>query len=333
MLLDAAAGDPERWHPVAGFGRLAGRLERSMYQPSKQRGTAFAVVALAVPVAVGLVAERGAEVAARRRPVLRPLVRAGTTALATWAALGGTSLSREGAAMANSLENGDLDAARQRLGHLCARDGSTLTASQLARATVESLAENTSDAVVAPLIWAAAAGVPGALGYRAANTLDAMVGYRSTRYRSFGWASARLDDVLNLVPARLTGVITAACAGVVGGSPTSTWRVLIRDAGHHPSPNAGWCEASAAGALGVRLGGANVYGGVTEVRPALGEGGRAVDVADIRRAVRLGRVVGLAGAGVSVALALAAGRLSGRVCAAVHGPLAAERWREQRRGT
>jgi adenosylcobinamide-phosphate synthase len=210
--------------------------------------------------------------------------------------------------MANSLEAGHIDEARRRLSHLCARDGSSLAAPELARATVESLAENTSDAVVAPLIWAAVAGVPGVLGYRAANTLDAMVGYRSPRYLRFGWASALVDDVLNLIPARLTGVITGACAWVVNGSALNTWRIMLRDAGNHPSPNAGWCEASAAAALGVRLGGANVYHGEVELRPILGEGGRPVEVADIRRAIRLGRSVALAGAGVALALALVIGR-------------------------
>src|SRR6185312_13821555 len=161
------------------------------------------------------------------------------TALATWTVLGGTSLAREGARMAGHLEAGDLDAARRRLPHLCARDPAGLDGPALARATVESLAENTSDAVVAPLCWGAVAGIPGLLGYRAVNTLDAMVGYRSNRYRRFGWAAARLDDVVNLVPARLTGLPTGAGGPAGGGSVREAWRVLRRDGGRHPSPNAG----------------------------------------------------------------------------------------------
>ena len=300
VLVDAVVGDPRRGHPVAAFGRWAAALERAGYAPTRVRGAGYTAVAVAGPVLLGLAAERATE----RKPVGRMLV----TALATWVALGGTSLVREGLAMAETLEAGDLPAARERLTHLCARDPSGLPAADLARATVESMAENTSDAVVAPLLWAAVAGVPGVLGYRAVNTLDAMVGYRSPRYRQFGWASARLDDLVNLGPARVTGGLTVACARLVGGSPVEAWRVWRRDGSRHPSPNAGHCEASAAGALGVRLGGVNVYAGRTESRPEMGTGGRAPAVVDVRRSARLSRYVGLAGAVVAVAVAARVGR-------------------------
>jgi adenosylcobinamide-phosphate synthase len=300
-LVDAAAGDPRRWHPVAGYGTAVSAFERLAYAPTRTRGAAFAAAALVLPVGLGLLGER----AARRHPMAQVLL----TAAATWVALGGTSLSREGAVMAARLEAGDLAGARDRLSHLCSRDPAGLPAAELARATVESLAENTSDAVVAPLVWVAAAGLPGVLGYRAANTLDAMVGYRSERYLSFGWACARLDDVLNLVPARLTGALTCASSVVVAGSPAAVWRVTRRDARQHPSPNAGWCEASAAAALGVRLGGPNVYGGTAEARPVLAKEGRPVQVADIRRAIRLGRVVAAAGTAVAVLAVLAGGHV------------------------
>jgi adenosylcobinamide-phosphate synthase len=256
-------------------------------------------VAVGAPTLLGVLAERAARG--------RPLVRAGVTAAATWAVLGGRSLAVEGTAMARLLEDGDLAAARGRLPHLCARDASGLDAAQLARATVESLAENASDAVVAPLVWGAAAGVPGLLGYRAVNTLDAMVGYSSARYRRFGWASARLDDLVNLVPARVTGVLTVALAGVVGGSPGQAWRVLRRDGSAHPSPNAGRCEAAAAGALGVRLGGQNSYAGHVEQRPELGSEGRAPLAGDVRRMVRLGGCVAAASALLSGSLAVGLG--------------------------
>jgi adenosylcobinamide-phosphate synthase len=295
VLLDAALGDPRHGHPVAGFGRLVLALERRLYADAVAPGAALVAASLAVPVALGWTAER---VAARR-----PLVGVVLTAAATWTVLGGTSLVREGAAMARSLEAGDLPAARDRLPHLCARDPAGLDAPAIARATVESLAENTSDAVVAPLLWGAVAGVPGLLAYRAVNTLDAMVGYTSPRYLRFGRVAARLDDVANLVPARVTGVLTVLAAPAVGGSSADAWRVLLRDGGRHPSPNAGRPEAAAAGALGVRLGGANVYGGHVEQRPDLGEGGRALRVGDVRRAVRLGRLVGLGGAAVAVGIA------------------------------
>jgi adenosylcobinamide-phosphate synthase len=301
VLADGIFGDPRRGHPVAVFGRWAGALERVGYAPSRARGAGYTALAVTGPVLLGVLAER----LAGRRPVARVLV----TAVATWVSLGGTSLAREGLMMATALEAGDLPAARQRLTHLCARDPAGLPAAELARATVESMAENTSDAVVAPLLWAAVAGAPGVLGYRAINTLDAMVGYRSPRYLQFGWASARLDDLVNLAPARLTGVLTVACAPLVRGSVGSSWRVLRRDARQHPSPNAGYCEASAAGALGVRLGGTNQYSGRAESRPLVGAEGRAPEPADVRRAARLGRYVGWSAAGGAVLVALGSGRL------------------------
>ncbi len=220
----------------------------------------------------------------------------------TWAVLGGTSLVREGDALGRSLEAGDLDAARARIPHLCARDPALLDAAGMARAGVESLAENTSDAVVAPLLWGAVAGVPGLLGYRAVNTLDAMVGYRSARYARFGRAAARLDDVVNLVPARLTAVLTVLLAPAVGGRPADAVRAWRRDAAGHPSPNAGPVEATAAGALGLRLGGRTEYAYGAEDRPALGDG-RTPRPSDLRRTARLSRLLGGAAAAVAVVVA------------------------------
>jgi adenosylcobinamide-phosphate synthase len=212
--------------------------------------------------------------------------------------------------MSHLLSAVDLPGARRRLGHLCARDASALGAAELTRATVESLAENTSDAVVAPLFWGAIAGVPGLLAYRAVNTLDAMVGYRSPRYARFGWAAARLDDVANLVPARLSAAFTAGLAPVVGGSVAATARVIRRDGRQHPSPNAGLCEAAFAGALDVRLGGTNQYDSAVETRPLLGDG-RTPELGDIARAARLSRAVGAAAA-VSAVSAVVIARLGRR---------------------
>ena len=195
--------------------------------------------------------------------------------------------------MAKLLEAGEVPSARQRLSHLCARDATTLDSAELTRAATESIAENTSDAVVAPLFWGAVAGLPGLLGYRALNTLDAMVGYRSPRYREFGWAAARADDLVNLAPSRLGAALTAVCAPLAGGRSRAAWRVWRRDGGLHPSPNAGQVEAAFAGALDIRLGGTNSYGGEAERRARLGEG-RDPEPVDLRRAVRLSRLVGLA---------------------------------------
>ncbi len=288
VALDALFGDPRRGHPVAGFGRVASRFEESVYSDSRGRGVLYVGVLVGGALVGGVVVERGL-----RGEVSRALV----TGVVTWAVLGGTSLGREGRLMASALERGDVAAARARLSHLCARDPEGLGSAELARATVESLAENTSDAAIAPLVWGAVAGIPGLVAYRAINTLDAMVGYRNPRYERFGWAAARLDDVANWVPARVTGLLTVACSG-----SGEAWRVLRRDGRNHPSPNAGRCEAAFAGALGVRLGGANSYGGEVERRPGMGDG-RAPGVADVRRAVRLSAKVALAAAGLAAVVA------------------------------
>ncbi|MGA4545879.1 cobalamin biosynthesis protein [Uniformispora flossi] len=290
VAADVLVGDPRRGHPVAAFGTAASALERRMYADSRARGALYSALAVGATCGLGVAADR----LTRRHPAARVAV----TAAATWAVLGGTTLRREARAIGAPLEAGELEAARARLPYLVGRDPAGLDASGIARAVVESVAENTSDAVVAPLFWGAVAGLPGLLGYRAVNTLDAMVGHRTPRHLHFGWASARLDDAANLVPARLTGLLTVAAAPVVGGSPAAAWRVLRRDGSAHPSPNSGRCEASAAGALGVRLGGRNVYAGRTEDRPVLGDG-RPAEGRDIPRANRLSAAVGLASAALA----------------------------------
>ncbi|MBQ0977743.1 cobalamin biosynthesis protein [Micromonospora sp. M61] len=298
--LDRLLGDPRRWHPVAGFGQAAGALERRLYRPDRTAGVAFTALAVGGPVLLGAVAAA----ATRHRPVTRAVL----VAASTWTVLGGRTLRHEATVMGRTLRAGDLPAARQRLGHLCGRDPSTLGESELARATVESVAENTSDAVVAPLVWGAVAGLPGLLGYRAANTLDAMVGHRSARYARFGTPAARLDDVLNLVPSRLTGLLTIAVAPVAHGDRQRAWQVWRRDRNDHPSPNAGQCEAAMAGALGVRLGGRNVYFGRSEVRPFLGDGPRP-EARHLKRAARISGAVGLAAVGLAAAYPVTLGRL------------------------
>ena len=157
---------------------------------------------------------------------------------------------------------------------------------------------------MAPLFWGAVAGIPGLVAYRAVNTLDAMVGHRSSRYHRFGWAAARTDDVANVVPARVTAALTVACAPLARTSASGALRAWRRDGAAHPSPNAGRCEASMAGALGVRLGGRNVYGGRVEHRPALGDG-RPPVADDVLRAIRLSRAVWLAAAALASVVRLA----------------------------
>ena len=295
---DAFLADPQRGHPVALFGQAARKLERACYADSRSRGALYTAACVGGSAALGMAVDR---VIGRRRGLALA-----ATATAAWTVIGASSLRREATAIGDLLEQGDLPGARERLPRLCGRDARGLSESALARAVIESVAENTSDAVVAPLFWGAVAGTPGLLAYRAANTLDAMVGHRSERYRNFGWASARLDDVLNLAPARLTGLLTVAAAPTVGGLRQQTWQVLRHDARSHPSPNAGHCEASAAGALGLRLGGTNVYGSQVEERPQLGNG-RAPRGFDIARANKLSKTVC-----TSAAVLLAAGAVLGR---------------------
>ena len=226
FALDRLLGDPRRYHPVAGFGSVAMKAERAWYADDRARGVLHTATLVGGAVAFGAAAER-----------LAP-GRIGTTLVtagATWAVLGGRSLEREALAVHAHLDRDDLPAARQRLTHLVGRDTEELDASEVSRAVVESVAENTSDAVVAPLVWGAVAGVPGLLGYRAANTLDAMVGHHNDRYERFGWASARLDDVLNLPGSRLSGLLTLAAAPSRARQAWEAWR---RDAARHPSPNA-----------------------------------------------------------------------------------------------
>ncbi len=291
--LDQLLGDPRRGHPVAAFGAVAARLEQRTWADRRASGVGHVAVLVAGAAGLGVLGER----VVRDRPVARLAL----TAAATWTVLGGRSLQREARTLAGQLAGGDLPAARRQIRNLVGRDPSTLDAEQLARACVESVAENTADAVVAPLVWGALLGMPGLLGYRAVNTLDAMVGHRSPRYLRFGWAAARLDDVANWVPARLCGALTVGLAPLVGGRPADAWRAWRRDAAQHPSPNAGVVEATAAGALGVRLGGRNVYDGVVEDRGVLGRG-RTVGVGDIAPAARLSLLVGLASAALATGL-------------------------------
>lgn len=294
FVLDRLLGDPARLHPVAGLGRFAAAVERVTHRDDRVAGVVHHLAVVGPLVGGAVAAER-----ACRRPWQRTLL----TAAATWAVVGGRSLVREGETIGEQLERDDLPAARQQVTHLVGRDPSSLDGAGVARAAVESLAENTSDAVVAPLLWGAALGLPGLVGYRAINTLDAMVGHRSPRYERFGWASARIDDIANLVPSRVSGTLAAVLAPSVGGRPVDALRAWRRDASRHPSPNAGPVEAAFAGALGVTLGGVNDYAGRVEDRARMGDG-PAPSIADLPRATRLATAVAWAAAGLSVLLAL-----------------------------
>jgi adenosylcobinamide-phosphate synthase len=283
VAIDQLIGDPRRGHPVALFGTSASRLEPVMWRDSRAAGAIYTAAL------VGGAAGFGAML--RRRSGAALVM---TTAAGTWAVLGAHSLVAEAQAVDLHLSRADLPAARQQLTHLVGRRTDDLGEPEIARATIESVAENTSDAAVAPLFWGAVAGLPGLLGYRAINTLDAMVGHHNARYENFGWASARADDLANYIPARLTAALTAVLAPLVAGRGRGVLEVVRRDGRRHPSPNAGFAEAAFAGALGVRLGGRNEYGSRVEDRPVLGGDGRPPVTADIDRAATLSRAVTLA---------------------------------------
>ena len=299
-LADLFFADPRAGHPVAGFGRLASWLEGHTYRDGRAAGALHTGVLAGGTVLAGALVQRRAG---------DGMARTAAIAAGTWVALGGTTLARTGTAMADLLAAEDLTAARDLLPSLCGRDPHSLDGAGLTRAALESVAENTSDATVAPVLWAAVAGLPGVLGYRAINTLDAMIGSRAPRYARFGWAAARLDDLVNYPAARLSGVLTVLCAPLVSGSVPGALRAWGRDAARHPSPNAGVVEAAFAGALGVRLGGPTQYRHELEIRPTLGDG-RVPEVEDLRRAVRLSRLVQFAS--VVVAVAVTTGARSGR---------------------
>lgn len=293
---DLVLGDPTRLHPVRGFGQAAAALERALWRPRRRAGVLYAALLLGAAACAG----RAVEFVPRTR------ARAVLAAASVWLALGARSLASEGRALAALVERGDLAEARVRARALVGRDTAALDERELCRAAVESIAENTADAVIGPLLWGAVAGPAGVLAYRAANTLDAMVGHRSLRYERFGWAAARLDDLLTWPAARLGALLAVALAPAVGGSRSDSWRVVCCDGSRHPSPNAGRLEAAFAGALEVRLGGANTYDGRRERRPTLGEGPAPTPL-DVERAVRLSSAVGALAALLLALLATVAG--------------------------
>jgi adenosylcobinamide-phosphate synthase len=292
VLVDRAIGEPPiDPHPLAVFGDAMKATERLVYADDRVAGVVHASIGVAIGTGAGALV--------------------GSTTAATYLAVAGRALHQAADEVAEPLATGDLDRARAFLPSLVGRDPSTLDEPAIARAVVESVAENTTDAVVAPVLWALAVGAPGALGYRAVNTLDAMVGHHSPRYERYGWASARLDDVANWVPGRVTALLVMAARPHRAGA---VWHTVRRDARHHPSPNAGVAEAAFAAALGLTLGGTNRYGDRVEHRARLGDG-RDPEVGDIAAAVRLADdvatilAVALVGTGVAVAAAAGSRRL------------------------
>ena len=284
VLLDWLLGDP-RWlpHPVVLIGRLIRLLEKALRRlitSERQAGVLLLVLTVFVTVTVSW----GILAAAR---LLHPL--AGTLAaiLLGWTCLAARSLHRESRLVAVALEQGDLVEARRYLSYIVGRDTAGLEPPEIWRGAVETVAENSSDGVIAPLLCLMLGGPVLAMAYKAVNTLDSMVGYKNERYLRFGWASARCDDLANWLPARLTGLLLVMAAPLTGLSAGGAWRIMRRDGRNHASPNSGIPEAATAGALGIQLGGTNSYFGKPVVKPTIGEPLRPLDNAAWQGAVRL----------------------------------------------
>lgn len=284
-LLDRLAGDPAKLHPVAGFGRLAAFLEGRLWRPSRLAGTAYALSSVGAAAAVAHLLARAFPSGHRRF---------WTNVALVWCALGGKSLDRAAAQVEARLQSGDQEGAKRALRSLVGRDLDRLSTSLLSAAAIESLADNAVDAVLGAALWFALLGAGGCWTFRAANTLDAMVGHRSPRYRRFGTAAARLDDLM-VVPAAAVGV--AGCgllAPLFGVSPAVPLRSAITEGRRHPSPGSGPIQAAFGAVLGVRLGGPRRYAGHLEALPTFG-GSRPPTPQDIGRARLLARLLSLLG--------------------------------------
>jgi adenosylcobinamide-phosphate synthase len=299
--VDAVLGWPDGLfarigHPVTWLGRLIGALDarwnRTADAAWKRRAAGIAAALIVIALSSGLaLAVQAAMPEGWSRLVL--------LAILAWPFVALRSLHDHVGAVARPLQSGDLAAARSAVSRIVGRDPANLDEAAIARAAIESLAENTSDGIVAPLFWGLLFGLPGIVGYKAVNTLDSMIGHRTERHESFGWAAARIDDVANLVPARLTGLLFA----LVSAHPRDAMSCMIKDARRHRSPNAGWPEAAMAAALGVRLCGPRYYHGELADEPWLNGAARDPIAGDIARGLKLYAHAMICLAGLLVVLA------------------------------
>jgi adenosylcobinamide-phosphate synthase len=292
LLLELIIGYPHRLgrvigHPVTWMGALIGALDRGLNRDAATpaaRRMAGTITLLILVAAVGTIAFM-----LERALLWLPF---GSVAVALLAStlLAQRSLHEHVARVATALETAGIAAGREAVSHIVGRDAEPLDQAGVARAAIESLAENFSDGVVAPAMWMVIGGLTGAAVYKAINTADSMIGFRTPRHAAFGWAAARLDDLVNLPASRLSGLLIVAAAGITkGAAPAGAWRAVLRDAHRHRSPNAGYPEAAMAGALGLMLAGPRVYGGVRVDDAMMGDGRREADAADIRAALELYR--------------------------------------------
>ena len=287
LLTDALVGWPAALfarigHPVTWIGRLIAALDHRLNRPDMGPTTRRLAGILTVVVLVAVVAIPACVMQGLLPDGAIGIVLGG---LLAWPLIAARSMHDHVTDVVRPLVDGDIAAARDAVSRIVGRDPTQLDEVGIGRATLESLAENTSDGIVAPVFWGVLLGLPGIAAYKAVNTMDSMIGHRTERHEAFGWAAARLDDLVNLVPARLTGVLFA----LASSRPWASSQVMLRDARRHRSPNAGWPEAAMAGALDIRLSGPRIYGDRTADEPWLNEGAPDPDPATVRRALALYR--------------------------------------------
>ena len=283
-LVDLTLGDPPHWpHPVRWLGRLITIME----SPLRRYFTNLRLAGLVLTGICLLAAAGGAAAAVFLASRLHPLLGFLVSVILIYWAISIKDLAAHARAVHLPLSDGNLRAAREALAKIVGRETSQLTEAGVIRATVETIAENTVDGVISPLFYAALGGPPLVWAFKAASTLDSMVGYKNESYQEFGWAGARLDDLFNWLPARLSGGFFTMAAWLTGLNWRQTWRICRRDGRRHASPNAGWPEAAVSGALGLRLGGPNIYHGELVEKPWIGDGLREPEAADILKTIHL----------------------------------------------
>ena len=300
FALDAALGDPHGWpHPVRLIGKQIefeeGLVRKYLLPEAAQAGDKWPLskdqteqlAGAAIAADVVLIAPGATFLLLKACEKVHPLLALGAESILCYQLIAARSLCDESMKVHDALTSGDLPAARKAVGMIVGRDTDELDEEGVAKAAVETVAENASDGVVAPLLFMGLGGAPAAMAYKAVNTLDSMIGYKNDKYINLGRISAKLDDALNIVPARVAGGLMCAAANLVGLNGKNAWRVFKRDRYQHTSPNSAHTEAACAGALDVQLGGPNKYFGKMVDKPTIGDATRPVETADIERANKL----------------------------------------------
>jgi adenosylcobinamide-phosphate synthase len=286
-LLDLIFGDPPSLpHPVKGIGWLIDKLEdpfRSIIKNERLSGTVFASVIIILTWGITFAITKAAY-------SFNDYLGIAVSVIIIYTSLSIKDLSVESLAVFNALKEGDIDKARTSLSKIVGRDTAGMDEREIIRAAVETVAENIVDGIISPLFYAFLGGAPLAMAYKAVNTLDSMVGYKNKKYLNFGWAGAKIDDIANFIPARISVIFLVLASWINGYNPVKTWNIIARDGKKHPSPNSGLPEAAVAGALGVRLGGLNYYNSIASQKPYIGDDVNPFDKSHIKESIRIAYV-------------------------------------------